>query len=146
MARKVARVTIVDEGRDKGKVFVLTEMPASRAEKWAMRALLAMSRSGVDIPNDAVQSGMLGVAAAGVQSLARLQFFEAEELMDEMFGCITIQPDPEIPTTTRPLIEDDIEEVATRLKLRWEVLQLHVNFSVSGLLSRLRSATSAAQD
>lgn len=140
MARKTAKIVIEDDGRDKGKVFHLTEMPASRAEKWGMRALLAMSRAGVELPDDAAQSGMLGVAAAGVQALTRLSFYEAEELMDEMFQCITIQPDPALPAT-RALIEDDIEEISTRLTLRMEVLQLHMGFSTSGLLSKLRPAT-----
>lgn len=140
MARKTAKIVIEDDGRDKGKVFHLTEMPASRAEKWGMRALLAMSRAGVELPDEAAQSGMLGVAAAGVQALTRLSFYEAEELMDEMFQCITIQPDPALPAT-RALIEDDIEEISTRLTLRMEVLQLHMGFSTSGLLSKLRPAT-----
>lgn len=45
-----------------------------------------------------------------------------------MFECITIIPDPSKPNVTRALIEDDIEEVATRLKLRIEIFKLHVDF------------------
>lgn len=141
MARKTLKIVIEEDGRDKGKAFHITEMPASRAEKWGMRALLAMSRAGVQLPDDAVRSGMLGVAAAGAQSLALLQFHEAETLMDEMFECISYQPDP-TKNVVRPLVEDDIDEVATRIKLRMEVLQLHLGFSLSGLLSKLRPATS----
>ena len=36
MARKTANVTISAAGRDQGKVFVLREMPASQAERWAL--------------------------------------------------------------------------------------------------------------
>ena len=50
MARTVSNYTVTDEGRDNGKVFVLTEMPASRAESWAMRALLALMAGGVEVP------------------------------------------------------------------------------------------------
>ena len=50
MARSISNYTVQDEGRDNGKVFVLTEMPASRAESWAMRALLALMANGVEVP------------------------------------------------------------------------------------------------
>jgi hypothetical protein len=32
--------------RDNGKVFILTEMSAYAGQDWALRALLALSRSG----------------------------------------------------------------------------------------------------
>ena len=50
MARTTANYTVTEEGRDQGKVFVRTEMPASRAESWAMRALLALMAGGVEVP------------------------------------------------------------------------------------------------
>lgn len=133
MARKTATVVIGDEGRDKGKVFILTELPASRAEKWAMRAILALQKSGAELPDDISQAGMAGVAVVGLQALGNLNFYDAETLLDEMFECISYQPDPKIPGVVRPLIEDDIEEVKTRIRLRAEVFQLHVNFSIAGL-------------
>lgn len=147
MARKVKTVTIEAEGRDTGKVFVLTEMPASQAEKWAIRALLALGRSGIDIPPGIAEAGMAGVAAIGVRALLGLQFYEAEPLLDEAFrSCVGFYPDPrqrkvirgKAPpgeTAVGDLIEDDIEEVATRARLRSEVFELHTGFSAAGLLS-----------
>ena len=89
MARRKADVVIDDDNsRDNGKVFVLTEMPAARSEKWAMRALLALQRAGVEIPDDAVQNGMAGIAGVGIDALGRLSFHEVEYLLDEMFECI----------------------------------------------------------
>ena len=74
----------------------------------------------------------------------------AEPLMDEMFRCIQIQPDPRKPEVVRPLIDngtegDDIEEVATRLRLRSEVINLHTGFSMSDALSKLTSASDAVE-
>ena len=51
MARKVSNYTVTKEGRDLGKTFVITEMPASRAEAWATRALLALMAGGVELPD-----------------------------------------------------------------------------------------------
>ena len=128
MARKVQQVTIDAEGRDKGKVFIIREMPATQAEKWAMRAFLALAKSGVDVPEDVASSGLAGIAALGLRALSGLTFTDAEPLMDEMFSCIQIMPDPTRPDVVRILLEDDIEEIATRLKLRKEVLALHTGF------------------
>jgi hypothetical protein len=37
-------------------------------------------------------------------------------------------PNPREPNIVRPLIEDDIEEIATRLLLRKTTLELHLDF------------------
>lgn len=129
MARKTLVVTIDAPGRDYGKSYLLTEMPASQAEKWAARALLALSRSGVEIPDSIASVGLAGLAYLGVKALAGLRFEDAEPLLDEMFRCVTFIPDPMRPNILRGLIEDDIEEVLTRLKLRSELFTLMTGFS-----------------
>src|SRR5690242_21778037 len=48
--RKTLRYTVAEEGRDKGKTYLLTEMSASQAEMWAARAFLAMANNGIEIP------------------------------------------------------------------------------------------------
>ena len=128
MARKTATVTIAEDGRDSGKTFFLREMPATQAEKWAIKALIALSKSGVDVPEDIAESGMAGIALIGLKALSGINFSDAEPLLDEMFQCIQLIPDPNRPQVMRGLIDDDIEEVRTRLQLRKEVLMLHINF------------------
>ena len=88
MARKTSYVTINDTGRDKGKVFFLTEMSATQAEKWAVRTLLAMARGGVELPNGILREGIMGIAVLGVINMMKIPFAEAEPLMVEMFQCI----------------------------------------------------------
>ena len=66
-----------------------------------------------------------------------LNFDEMEPLLDQMMECVTIIPDPKVQAITRPLIEDDIEDVATRVMLRTEVFQLHVDFSLAGLFLKI---------
>lgn len=132
MARKNATVFITEEGRDKGKRFLLTEKPAMQAEKWAIRALQAAIRSGVQIPDDIAKQGMAAVAAVGIQALVSMNFAEAEPLMDELMDCIMIVRDPKHPEGTAfPIIpnSDDIEEIQTIVKLQREVISLHINFS-----------------
>lgn len=52
----------------------------------------------------------------------------AEPLLEEMWACVQIMPDSSKPHVVRNLIEQDIEEIATRIKLRAEVWKLHVDF------------------
>lgn len=138
--RKTAEVVVSEEGRDKGKIFVLTEMPASQAEKWAGRALLVAAQSGADIGN--VRAGMAGVAVLGISSILGAKFSDVEPLLDEMFRCVRIKTTSGI---VRDLIEDDIEEVETRVRLRQEVLTLHLGFSVAAALSTWMQGASAGQ-
>ena len=135
MARKVMTYTVTDEGRDKGKTFVLTEMPASKAESWAMRALLALMHGGVEMPEGFERMGMAGMAEVGMRALAGLRWELAEPLINEMFDCIQILPDPARPQVVRNLIEEDIEEPLTRIRLRGEVWKLHTGFLKAGALS-----------
>lgn len=130
--RRTSIVTIADESRDNGKAFLLTEMSASQAERWAMRALMALAKSGVEVPDDVRSMGMSAVAALGFQALAGINFTDAEPLLEEMFTCVQIVPDPKRPEVRRAMVEDDIEEVMTRLKLRKEVFALHADFFPKG--------------
>ncbi len=147
MARRTAMVTIDAEGRDRGKVFKLTEMPASRVEDWAARAFLAMARSGVDVPINVTASGLQGLAAMGPSAFQGMTYADLKPLLEEMFECVQIQPDARNPQVIRGLVDDDIEEIATRLHLRMEVWKLHTGFSqpagqsISDPASRKRAAS-----
>ena len=128
MARKELDYTVETDGRDKGKVFHLVEFPAARAERWAFRAFLAMGRSGVDVPENVMSLGFVGAAKMLAGAICKLPYADAESLMDEMMECVTIKPSPKI---TRALVEDDIEEILTRVLLRIEVIKLHAGFSTA---------------
>lgn len=135
--RKTLEVKIEEEGRDRGKVFHITEMPCSQAEDWAMRALVILARYGFSVPDR--YTGMAGIAAVGPQQFtgAGIGIPEIRELMAEMMTCVKICPDPKgHASIDRDLIEDDVEEIATRLKLRLETFQLHVGFSFAELYQK----------
>ena len=126
--RKTVNYTAT-EGRDKGKVFVLTEMPAAQGESWAMRALLALLNGNVNLPNGLnAGMGMSAMAELGLKMLAQLKWEDAKPLMDEMFSCVKIMGDPTKTHIVRELVDEDIEEISTRVKLRAEVFKLHTDF------------------
>jgi hypothetical protein len=146
MARKTKTVVIESEGRDKGKMFHITELPASQSEAWATRALFVMMNCGVEVPDDLLSAGLAGIAAIGIKSLSRVPYEMAKPLFDEMMECVAIVPDPKQPAVRRgyggvgPLIEDDIEEVTTRLILRKAVFDLHLDFFLGAARSKPEAA------
>lgn len=136
--RKEATVVIDAEGRDKNKIFRLREMSASQAEAWGCRMMIALAKSGVEVPEGFFDMGMAGVAVMGIQALGGLSWDVAKPLLDEMMGCVQIQPGASHPNVVRALIEDDIEEVTSRLLLRDEVIKLHTGFSLAAFFSTFR--------
>ena len=129
-------VTIDNDTRDKGKQFLITEMPASQAERWVTRAFFALGRAGIEVPGGLQQLGWAGMVIIGLRALARLNHEDATPLLEEMMGCVEAIPDPqEHPQIHRALIEGDIEEVETRLFLKSEVFELHSGFSITRALA-----------
>lgn len=128
MARAVINYTVSDEGRDLGKTFVITEMSATQAERWATRVLLAFMQSNPEVPEGLDQMGLAGLAQIGIKALAGVRWETLDPLLEEMMTCVKIMPDKKKPAIIRDLIESDIEEVATRIKLRAEIWTLHMGF------------------
>lgn len=128
MARQTLNYSVTDDGRDAGKIYVLTEMSASQGERWAIRALMALMAGNVDIPDGYDQMGVAGLAEVGMKMLTGLKWEVAEPLLDEMWQCVKFMPDPSKPHIIRALFEEDIEEISTRLKLRAELLKMHADF------------------
>lgn len=137
MPRKTELVHITTAGRDHDKRFLITEMPAMKAERWALRALLALAHAGVDIGEDAKKSGMAGIALAGMKALHSLAFEEARPLLDEMWDCVMVMPDVKNPQILRPMLRnemegDDVEEIGTIWLLRERIFRLHTDFFLKG--------------
>ena len=135
MARKETTF-IADTGRDTGKQFIITEMSASQAESWAFRVILAVGNAGIEIPEGLASQGMAGLMAIGYMNLLKIPFDAAKPLLDDMMGCVQIVPSSSI---RRALIEEDIEEVVTRLQLRMAVWSLHLYFFLDGSKSTSES-------
>jgi len=134
MRRKIT-YTVYEQNRDKGKSFQITEMAAAHAEEWAIRAILAISQSEATIPVGFELSqdwfakfGMSWFAEEGLKALSSLKWDVLKELLDEMFECVKVLPNPAQPNFVRDLIPEDTEEVSTRLTLRNEVWKLHLGF------------------
>lgn len=137
-------------GRDSDpvrKVFLLKEWDAERAEKWAIRAIIAYNRGGGQIPMEAISGGMEAIFWLGVNTFLRgqMQADEVIPILDELLECVKMIRDPKArgpdgtPVVSDIVSADDIEEIKTRLWLRSEVIRIHTNFSVGAMVSKLIS-------
>lgn len=128
------------EGRDKGKLFIITEWPARKAARWGVRASIALARAGTTLAPDfkpgmgpLVQVGGIGSMLMYVDSV------EVCDLLDELMECVRFQPSPE-KDFVRDLVDDDIAAPETVLWLQQEVFALHTGFTLAELKSKLTSA------
>lgn len=148
MARKTKTV-VIESGRDQGKSFLVTEMPVTKADKWANTALLAMMRGGVDVggvnfdligntlmPSDApkidLSGGMLELARISIAGLGNVTETVGQSLLDQLIeDCVQV-----VPTggAARPMlsIDDEIEDLKTLWTLRKEAFILHIDFLADG--------------
>lgn len=126
MALKTKQITI-EHGRDKGRVFLITEMSAAHADNWAMRALIALANGGVDLGSLRPQQGMMGMVKATLDALGQVKPEDAIPLLNELLGCVQIIPEGGKP---RQLNMDfnDVEDFTTLWRLRKEVFALHTDF------------------
>lgn len=147
MARKTCRVTIDADGRDKGKTFVLTELPALDIERWTVRLILALGKNGVSLPGVNVDSGFAGIAGVLWALMAQVSPEEAETLMATMLEGLKIDEGK----ITRNLVPDDIEEAETLLQIRLAWVDVHAGFFAKGgrliwgrLMASMKGATPAS--
>ena len=140
--------------RDAGRHFLISEMPAARAEKWAWRMFIALKGSGSEIPMEAARLGMVGVAVAGFNAFLRADVKpeQIEPLLDEMMTCVQVIRDPKAKdkTTGGPVVtaivgDDDNREVQTIGWLRAEVLRLHTGFMLVETILKWISETKTSE-
>lgn len=132
MARKTEIVIVSEGGRDKGKNFVLTEMPAVQGERWATQALSLISKAGQKLPAGAEGAGMAGLAVVPMNALPVLQALQDPSL-DAWWECVKYQHQPNHPLQT--IFQGEacqIEEIGTVNLLRMKVLEMHIGFFSQG--------------
>jgi hypothetical protein len=131
------------ENRDAGKKYLITEVSASQAEEWGLRALMALGTSGIVVPQEISDAGLVGAVLVGFQAFMGAREDAVLPLWREMLpACVQYQPSEGV---VHPYREADIEEVSTRLELRKQVLELHTGFTVAELVLKFQMATSARQ-
>ena len=150
MAREQRTITIDSANRDAGKVFRITEMPASKMERWSARAIVALFAGNVPADTAAVAnvSNTAAIATILGKALSGLDWQVIEPLYEELLGCVEAIPNPDDHPDagvklTPSNVDNFVNEVPTLVRLRMEVLELNLVFfeGAAGLFSRLKSAS-----
>ena len=148
MARKT-KTLVIESGRDEGKSFLITEMPVTRADKWANTALLAMLRGGVDVggvnfgliadtmgvgdaPKIDPMGGMLEIARVSIAGLGNVTEQVGQDLLEQLINdCVQVISSGGV---VRPMlsIDEEIEDIKTLWMLRKEAFLLHIDFLADG--------------
>ena len=132
MARKEKTVTIKD--RDKELIFKITEMPAMKAERWKIRAIMLLLSSDIDMPQGAsIEEGISEFMAGGAEklfkALSKVDVDKAINLFDEMlYSCIQLSTQGVDTQINEAIIDSNVEDSSTLTKLRFECLKLHFDF------------------
>lgn len=118
----------IEEGRDAGKTFKITEMPAFQMDRWATRALIALGKS---------QKG--GIAALGSMSIqevlsafAELDYENTEPLLQELLECCAFMKDGTSIPLKKDMVDSIVEDWTTLFKLRMDSLKLNIGFLEQG--------------
>ena len=132
----------VEDGPDKGKVFVIEKMSLSKGDRWANRVALALLRSGVEI-SGLTKTGdngqlefkglidMVGILEIVLKALGGVDDRVAQGLLDELMDNVKLR----LPGgSTRSLVVDsDISCINTLWKIRIESIKVNLDFLTAGV-------------
>lgn len=129
MSRKQITYIVEDEGRDKGKEFIITEMSAWDAEELSEEIYRAMGHGEFNsLPADVVAMGVAGLATVGISVLAAAPASVSRPISDRILSTVEIVITNEGKDITRSIKPIDFEEISTIRALKDKVFELNFGF------------------
>lgn len=130
MARKEIPFIVEEEGRDKGKEFLITEMSAWDADSLAQDIFRAMGDSNYSsIPPDVIAMGCAGLATVGLSVISASSPEVARQLRDRLMSTVDIIITNDGQRQQRKVNGSlDFEEVSTIRSLLDKVFQVNFDF------------------
>lgn len=130
MSRKEIPFIVTDEGRDKGKEFIITEMSAWDADELAQDIFRAMGDSNyTGIPADVIAMGCAGLATVGLSVLSASSPDVSRTLRDRLMSTVQIVITHEGKRKERKVNGTlDFEEVQTIRQVMDQVFKVNFDF------------------
>lgn len=150
--RKVIEVTINDRGTD--KTFRITEMAATKLEKWIAKAtLIVLGKLNLsdEEKSAGVQAAMADISMNGFGGFRDIEFERIEPLYDTLLDCVEMKIASIYMKAEPATLDAQIEDVQTLFKLRLEVLKVNLGFfaaafpSITQTLSGIVGGASATK-
>lgn len=126
MARKEKEITI-EEGRDAGKTFKITEMPAVQADRWISRALSLLGKS-----NSEISALILTNGQEFLKEFAKIDYEETQPLLEELLSCASFIKDGVSIPMKGNMVDSVVEDWTTLFRLKYEAFLLSVGFLEQG--------------
>jgi hypothetical protein len=118
----------IEQGRDAGKKFKITEMPATKMDRWTVKAMCALGKSeGASLVKFASMD-MGEVFKAFLNSDPE----QTQPLLDELLACCSYQKDGTSIQLKGNIVDSIVEDFQTLFKLRMETLKLCLGFFDEG--------------
>lgn len=128
------KIVTIEKGRDAGKTFEITEMPAIQADDWAHDLLYNASMSGMDLKNVDVlnlntnsMAGMIEVGAMVASIIGRIPKDDSKRMkFDLLDRCVKI-----VPTGGNPRAcqwDSEIKDFQNFTILFGHAVGIHINF------------------
>lgn len=130
MSRKKIPFIVTEEGRDKGKEFIITEMSAWDADALSQDIFRAMGDANyTGIPPDVIAMGCAGLATVGLSVLSASSPDVAHKLRDTLMSTVDIVVTHEGQRNQRKVNGTiDFEEVSTIRSVLDKVFQVNFDF------------------
>ncbi|QDH17407.1 hypothetical protein [Swingsia samuiensis] len=112
-------------GADAGKKFVITRMSAFAADKWARHTIKALIQAGVKVPPSGIKAGLLGMSGLAMNIFGYMDNEECDKAFEALMKCAKIVRAGTVPSE---ILDADIDDAETLVKLREEAFKLHVDF------------------
>ena len=129
--RKTEIIKLVDDGKE--LTFRITQMPATKAERWANKAMFLLIGAGKDIKKNAKIEDVIKVVAS-------IDYDKAEPLYNELIECCTFLPDGNANGAgigcTQDTIDAQIIDPRNLYKLRMASAKLNFSFFMNVLQSQ----------
>lgn len=133
-----SKIYTITKGRDEGKSFKITEMPAMKADEWAHRLFYEASTSGlnlkeVDVLNLDTKSmqGMIEIGAMVGSIFGRIPPERSRELKFELLDtCVRIIPKG--GDAREVLWNDEIKDMKNFTILAAQAIGIHIDFLEQG--------------
>lgn len=126
MARKEIEIKI-EEGRDAGKTFKITEMPVVQADKWVTRLLCLLGKSNKEITDLAFTNG-----ADFLKALSKAEDKDLEPLLDELLECASFMKDGVAVPMKGNMVNSVVDDWRTLMRLKYETMVLILGFLDEG--------------
>ena len=122
--RKTEIVKVIDDGQE--RTFRITQMPATKAERWVNRMAFLLVGAGKELKTDDID------IEKAIRAIATIDYEKAEPLYNELIECCTFLPDGNVNgggiACSQDTIDAQIVDPMNLYRLRMAAAKLNFSF------------------